>query len=329
MGRPAAAYPDQDHIAHIQVHLEYAFNPAYGGNPVIGPVFAPHALEHIKQHLTLHYLQSMRGYVSQAAGGYDVLELHKEQALDQQSQQALALASRMVDEDARTNLAPYIAQIQELAQKVAQSVQAQQQSAMMADPTAAVIMRTQSAETQRKTQEMQAKLQQDLSKAQQDYQLKVAELQQKVAELQAKYQTQTNIDNQRNATDIAMANINNAAKERVALIGAKAGIDQTQAQLEADQNRSAMEAIHAATADIRQHGLAVQQQAFEQKAQLVQQAIEQQAAQQQHEQQLMQNAQQHAQGLQQADEQHQQQMAQMQQQQNMQQQNQPPSEEQQ
>ena len=60
MGRPAAAYPDQDHIAHIKVHLEYAFNPAYGGNPVIGPVFAPHALEHIKQHLTLHYLQSMR-----------------------------------------------------------------------------------------------------------------------------------------------------------------------------------------------------------------------------------------------------------------------------
>ena len=55
MGRPAAAYPDQDHIAHIKVHLEYANNPAYGGNPVIGPVFAPHALEHIKQHLTLHY----------------------------------------------------------------------------------------------------------------------------------------------------------------------------------------------------------------------------------------------------------------------------------
>ena len=66
MGQPAAAFPDQDHIAHIKVHLEYANNPAYGGNPVIGPAFAPHALEHIKQHLTLHYLQSMRGYVAQA-----------------------------------------------------------------------------------------------------------------------------------------------------------------------------------------------------------------------------------------------------------------------
>jgi hypothetical protein len=315
MGRPAAAYPDQDHIAHIQVHLEYAFNPAYGGNPVIGPAFAPHALEHIKQHLTLHYLQSMRGYVSQASNGYDVLELHKEQPLDQQSQQALALASRMVDEDARNNLAPYVQQIQQLAQMVSQSIQAQQQNAMMSDPTAAVIMKTQTAETQRK-----------LSEAQQDYQIKLAELQQKVQELQAKYSTQTNIDNQRNATDIAMANINNAAKERIAMITAKAGIDQTQAELEADQNRSAMEAIQAATQDIRQHGLAVQQQAFEQKAQLVQNQIESEKAQQQHEQQMQQSAQQHAQGLQQADEQHQQQMAQMQQQQELQQQQQPPTE---
>ena len=60
MGKPAAAYPDQDHIAHIKVHMEYANNPAYGGSPVIGPVFSQHALDHIKQHLTLHYLQSMR-----------------------------------------------------------------------------------------------------------------------------------------------------------------------------------------------------------------------------------------------------------------------------
>jgi len=294
MGRPAAAYPDQDHIAHIQIHLEYANNPAYGGNPVIGPIFAPHALEHIKQHLTLHYLQAMRGYVAEASGGKDVLDLHQEKPLDQNAQKALAIASHMVDEDSKQNLTQYVQQIQALAQKVAQARQQQAQAAAANDPTAAAIVQTQMAETQRKTQEGQAKMQADLQASQQNYQIKLAELQAKVTELQAKYSTQTNIDNQRNATDIAMANINNAARERVAMITAGAQMDQQQIQLDHEQNMSAIEAIKASDADIRQHGLAVQQKAFQAEADQVSQQADAQKqaalAQQQHEQQAQQQA---------------------------------------
>ena len=294
MGHPAAAYPDQDHIAHIKIHLEYAKNPAFGGNPVIGPVFAPQALQHIKQHLTLHYLQSMRAYVSESAGGRDVFDLHEEKPMDQTGQQALVLASQLVGQDSQQTLGPFIQPIQELAQKVAQAQQSQQQSAAMGDPTAAAIVKTQMAETERKTQEFQSRMQSDLQQSQQNYQLKVAELQQKVAELQAKYSTQTNIDNQRNATDIAMANINNAAKERVAMITQGAEIDRQQMQLEHEQNLSAIDAIQASDADIRQHGLAVQQQAFQAQADQVKKVAEtqQQAAlaQQQHEQQVQQQA---------------------------------------
>ena len=321
MGKAAAAYPDQDHIAHIQIHLEYANNPAYGGNPVIGPVFAPQALQHIKQHLTLHYLQQMRGMVANASGGKDVLELHQEKPLDKPAQQALALASQAVNKDSQQELGQYVQQIQALAQKVQQAQQQQAQSAAMNDPTAAAIVKTQMAETQRKTQETQAKMQAELQSSQQDYQLKVAELQQKVQELQAKYSTQTNIDNQRNATDIAMANINNAAKERIAMITAGAQMDQQQAQLEHEQNLSAIDAIQASDTDIRQHGLAIQQQAFQAQADQVAQQAEAQKqaalAQQQHEQQVQQQGMQaqnqamqsgldHAQTLQQNDQQHQQ-----------------------
>jgi hypothetical protein len=319
MGRPAAAYPDQDHIAHIKIHLEYANNPAYGGNPVIGPVFAPHALEHIKQHLTLHYLQSMRAYVAQAAGGRDVLDLHQEKPLDIESQQALALASNMVDEDAKVNLTQYVQQISALAQKVAQAQQAQQQAAAAADPTAQVLLKTQMAETQRKSQEAQMQMQFDAQRQQQEYQIKIAQLQQKVTELQAKYSTQTNIDNQKNATNIAMANINNAARERVAQITAGAQFDTTQMQLEHEQDLSAMQAIQTAEQDIRQHGIRTQQQAFEQQAQQVQ-------AQAQAQQQAALQAQQHQQALQQAAQQHQQQLVQ---QQVAAQPQQPPTEEQQ
>jgi len=315
MGKPAAAYPDQDHIAHIKIHLEYANNPAYGGNPVIGPTFAPQALAHIKQHLTLHYLQSMRGMVAQAAGGKDTLDLHQEKPLDRQAQQALALASQMVNQDSQQELAPYVQQIQALAQKVAQAQQAQQQQMLGQDPTANVILQTQMAETKRKAEESAARMQLENQKHQQEYQIKIAQLQQKVQELQAKYQTQSNIDSQQNAKDIALAKINNAAKERVALITSGAQMDQQQAQLEHEQNLSAMEATIAAEQDIRQHGLAVQQQAFEQQAMQVEKAIELQQAQQQHEQEIAQAAQQHQQGLMQSDQQHQQQMAQMQEQQ--------------
>jgi hypothetical protein len=112
-----------------------------------------------------------------------------------------------------------------------------------------------------------------------------------------------------------MANINNSAKERVAMINAKSQMSQQQIALDAQQNSSAMEAINAANADIRQHGLAVQQQAFEQQASQVQHQMELQRAQEQHQMELQQAAQQHVQGLQQADQVHQQQLAQMQDQQ--------------
>ena len=279
MGKPAAAYPDQDHLAHIKIHLEYANNPAYGGNPVIAPQFSVLALQHIKQHLTLHYLQSMRAYVAQASGGRDTLDLHEEKPMTLEAQQALSLASQMVGEDANQNLQGYVQQIQALAIKVQQAQQAQQQQMLNADPTAQVILKTQMAETQRKTSEFQTKMQSELQKAQQDYQIKVAQLEQKLQELQAKYQVQTSIDAQKNATQIALANINNAAKERIAEIAAGQEMDRQQAQLQHEQDLSAMEAIRAAEQDIRQHGLSVQQQQLEaQNAQLQQAAQAQQQA---------------------------------------------------
>ena len=308
MGKPAAAYPDQDHIAHIKVHMEYANNPAYGGSPVIGPVFSQHALEHIKQHLTLHYLQSMRAYVAQAAGGKDVLDLHAEKSIDQDAQMALALASKMVNEEAMQNMATITQQVNALAQKVAQAQQAQQQAAAAQDPTAQVILKTQMAETQRKASEAQQNLQFEMQKEQQTYQIKIAELQQKIQDLQTKYSTQSQVDSQRNATQIAMADINNSSRERVAMIGAKAGLTSDQMAMAHEQNQTALEASHQAQMDINQHGLEIQQQQFQHQAQVAQQAA-QQAAQQGV--QVQQSAQNHQQAMQQADQEHQHALEQM------------------
>ena len=277
MGRPAAAYPDQDHISHIKVHLEYANNPAYGGSPVIGPTFSTLALDHLKQHLTLHYLQSMRAYVAQASDGKDSFDLHKEKALDLEAQQALAVASELVGQDTQLTMQQYTQQIAALAQKVAQAHEAQQQAQASADPTAQVLLKTQMAETQRKAAESQTKLQFELQKTQQDYQIKVAELQQKMQELQAKYQTQSTIDSQRNATQIAMADINNSSRERIAAISAKAGLTSDQLAMQHEQDLLALEASQEAESDIRQHGLDINQQNFLHQTQMAQAAAQQAA----------------------------------------------------
>jgi hypothetical protein len=274
MGRPAAAYPDQDHISHIKIHLAYANDPAYGGNPVIGPTFAPNALEHIKQHLTLHYLQSMRSYVAQASGGRDVLELNQEKPLTLESQQALALASQMVSQDSQQDLAQYVQQVQQLAQKVQQAKQMQQEAAAAADPTAQVILKTQMAETERKAKEGQAKMALQTQKDKMDYELSIADLQRQVAELQAKYETQTSIDASKNATQVALAEINNSSRERVAMINAEMALSADQMAMMHEQNQTALEATNSAEQEIRQHGLQIEQRMMEQQATQTQALIE-------------------------------------------------------
>lgn len=274
MGRPAAAYPDQDHLAHIKVHLTYAQDPNYGGSPLIGPVFAPHALEHIKQHLTLHYLQSMRSYVAQAAGGQDTLGLHQEKPLSVEDQKALSLAAEMVSMDSQATFQAAQPQIMQIVQKVQESQKAKLEQLAAQDPAAQAILKTQLAETQRKAQESQMKLQQEMAQHQQDYQLKVADLERKVQELLARFTTDSKINNQKNATNIALANMNNDSRERIAAISKGFEMDALQRQLQHEQQMSAIDAINAADEDIRQHGIEVEQQAFQQQAAMVQAAID-------------------------------------------------------
>jgi hypothetical protein len=58
LGRPVASFPDQDHLAHLQVHLDFMLNPALGQLPTIAPGFIPAVLEHIKEHLVMWYVNA-------------------------------------------------------------------------------------------------------------------------------------------------------------------------------------------------------------------------------------------------------------------------------
>lgn len=56
LGRPVSSFPEQDHLAHIQTHLDYMRSPVMGMLPIIAPTFYPAVLEHLKEHIAMWYV---------------------------------------------------------------------------------------------------------------------------------------------------------------------------------------------------------------------------------------------------------------------------------
>jgi hypothetical protein len=94
---------------------------------------------------------------------------------------------------------------------------------------------------------------------------KVRDMQAKLAEIQAKMGLQQQLADQDNAAKVAITDINNASKERVAMIAADQALSAQQIQQQHSQEMTALEAERQAYADLRKHGLD-QAQAEEQRA---------------------------------------------------------------
>jgi hypothetical protein len=185
IGQGAYAYPEQDHLGHIQAHLDFAKSPIFGGNPIIAPTYLPKAVEHIKQHIVLWYLSRMTGYVQKAMGqklqDYDLQKDPK--AVDK----LFALASQHVEMDADETLKGIMPIIQQLVQNL-QKFKPQPQMT----PDTKVLLDTSMAETERrakrdeaemglKDKALAAKIQIDMAKLQQDQKEAMEDLQLKLA----------------------------------------------------------------------------------------------------------------------------------------------------
>lgn len=58
LGRPIAAFPEQDHLAHLQVHLDFLQSQFFGYLSVIAPNFVPAIMSHIREHVVLWYVNA-------------------------------------------------------------------------------------------------------------------------------------------------------------------------------------------------------------------------------------------------------------------------------
>ena len=175
IGQPSYAYIQQDHIAHFQDHIQFAMNPFLGQSPFADPNYLNNLIEHLKQHMTLWYLNRSNGYVEKSMGhpvdDYD----------DPRLTSTIDKVYTTVGAHVMLDTNEVFAQFQQALQTIMQMAQQRKNSPQQLPPDAQVVKDTSMAETQRKTQAdqqklqyEQAKLQADMQKSQMDNQTKIA-----------------------------------------------------------------------------------------------------------------------------------------------------------
>jgi hypothetical protein len=187
--RPIVAFPDQDHLGHIQVHLDFIKHPLFGQNPSVALKALPALMEHLQEHLCLWYVSEIIEVANEAAE-HDINELQHKSSPDERKafDRMLAVASKNVlamMEKATPEEIAEIPQVIQQCQQLLQQLQPQPQAdpAVMAQIQAEQQIKQMEFAHQEKMEQMQAQLKQaeiqaksqaDMAKMQTD-QAKIAE----------------------------------------------------------------------------------------------------------------------------------------------------------
>jgi hypothetical protein len=185
IGQPAYAYLQQDHIAHIQDHLQFAMNPFLGQSPFADPNYLNNLIEHLKQHMTLWYLNRSNGYVEDSVG--KPVDDYDDPALTATIDKVYTTVGAHVMLDTQQ----VFGQFQQALQSLVQMAQQRKQQGQVLPPDAQVVKDTNMAETQRKTAKDQADIQLAKDRLQKDMQEHIDDNQTKIAIENSKLTHQT------------------------------------------------------------------------------------------------------------------------------------------
>ena len=185
LGQPAYAYLQQDHIAHIQDHLQFGMNPFLGQSPFADPNYLNNLIEHVKQHMTLWYLNRSNGYVENSVG--KPVENYDDPAMTPTLDKLYTTVGAHVMIDTQQ----VFSQFQQAFAALIQMAQQRKNAPPVLPPDAQVVKETSMAETQRKTQKDQADIQIAQAKLQKDMQEHLADNQTKIAIENAKLTHET------------------------------------------------------------------------------------------------------------------------------------------
>ena len=189
IGQSAYAYLQQDHIAHMQDHLQFAQSPFLGQSPFADTNYLSNVIEHMKQHITLWYLNRSNGYVESAM--HKPVDNYDDPQLTSTIDKVYTTVGAHVMLDAQEVFGQFQQGLQGLIQKAQQ--RAQQPAPL--PPDAQVVKDTNMAETQRKAAADQAKQQFDQAKMQGEQQFEQAKLQADMQKHQMDNHTKIAIEN--------------------------------------------------------------------------------------------------------------------------------------
>ncbi len=181
LGRPIAAFPEQDHLAHLQVHLDFLQSEYFGYLSVIAPNFVPAIMSHIREHVVMWYVNEAVKMIEAPlkAEGMQVEQVMKER--DPLVQQELDRLLAQISPKLITAGGEKFAQYPQILQK---ALQVQQQYAPpMQDPALAVAQVQKEIEANKaaaKKEETQIKEQGATQREQAKTQAKQAEVQQRI-----------------------------------------------------------------------------------------------------------------------------------------------------
>lgn len=156
LGRPVAAFPEQDHLAHIQVLLEFYECPVLGQSPIIAPTFTGPMLDHLKEHMVLWYVNEYFKIVSSVTDQpLEELMKHTDPETRKELDETLAAASSDVIGNAVKAFSK-IPQVVQKAQQMLSQFQEAQKQAMASDPTTQALIATKKMDVESKGQKIEA-----------------------------------------------------------------------------------------------------------------------------------------------------------------------------
>lgn len=214
LGQPITAFPDQDHLAHIQCHLAFLEDPMFGASSLMAPQAIPSLLQNVKEHMLFYYGMQVFENAQEALGKkYDLNEMRaiNDPAVKGAFDQLLAAASQTTHPQMQANFAKVPAVIAK-----AQAMLKQFQPPQPMDPSVVAQQKVQAD-----TQNNQAKNQIETTKVQNQANVDAQTAALKQAEL---------------AQNATLADGTNQIKLQVA-----GGSDQTKLQTTTMDNNSAME----------------------------------------------------------------------------------------
>lgn len=157
LGRPVAVFPEQDHLAHLQVHLDFLNNPTLGRLATIAPKFTPAMAQHLSEHVVMWYVTAYHEMTKRVIGkdGKPIDDDEMALVMKQRDPETIKELERLLAQespDIMRRVSKVLASLPPIAQQlVAATQQFQPPPAMPVDPN-------KQAETQRRAQETQLKL---------------------------------------------------------------------------------------------------------------------------------------------------------------------------